>query len=103
MVKIQRVQDGNKSLGMLKIVQFRREIFTLSPVVYITIDFKKLVSELFHAGFRCGIKQMYQEKNEVIRIAPNITIASKPLHLQYESTMQCISLTLHCKYPAKSL
>ena len=24
--------------------------FTLSPVAYITIDFKKLVSDLFHTG-----------------------------------------------------
>ena len=44
------MQEGNKSLGMLKIVQFRREIFTLSPVAYITVDFKKLVSDLFHVG-----------------------------------------------------
>ena len=29
---------------MLKIVQFGREIFTSSPVAYITADFKKLVT-----------------------------------------------------------
>ena len=34
---------------MLKIVQFGREIFTLSPVTYTTVDFKKLVSDPFHA------------------------------------------------------
>ena len=44
------MQEGNKSLGMLKIVQFGQEIFTLSPVAYITVDFKKLVSDLFHAA-----------------------------------------------------
>ena len=44
------MQEGNKSLGMLKIVQFGREIFTLSPVAYVTVDFKKLVSDIFHAG-----------------------------------------------------
>ena len=44
------MQEGNKSLGMLKIVQFGREIFTLSPVAHITVDFKKLVNDLFHAG-----------------------------------------------------
>ena len=44
------MQEGNKCLGMLKIVQFGWEIFTLSPVTYITVDFKKLVSDLFHAG-----------------------------------------------------
>ena len=44
------MQEGNKSLGMLKIVQLGREIFTLSPVVYTTVDFKKLVSDPFHAS-----------------------------------------------------
>ena len=44
------MQEGNKSLSMLKIVQLGLEIFTLSPVAYITVDFKKLVSDLFHAG-----------------------------------------------------
>ena len=36
-VIIQRMQEGNNSLGMLKIMQFGREIFTLNPVAYITI------------------------------------------------------------------
>ena len=44
------MEQENKSLGMLKIVQFAREILTLSSVAYITVDFKKLVSDLFHAG-----------------------------------------------------
>ena len=44
------MQVGNKSLGMLKNVKFGREMFTLSPVAYITVDFKKLVSDLFQAG-----------------------------------------------------
>ena len=44
------MQEGNKCLGILKNVQFGWEIFTLSPVAYITVDFKKLISDLFHAG-----------------------------------------------------
>ena len=44
------MQEGNKSLGMLKVVQFGRGLFTLSPVVYITFDFRKLVSDLFRPG-----------------------------------------------------
>ena len=31
-------------------MQFERENFTLSPVAYMTVDFKVLVSDLFHAG-----------------------------------------------------
>ena len=44
------MEEGNKSLGMLKIVQFGQKIFTLSHVAYITVDFKKLVNDLFRAG-----------------------------------------------------
>ena len=49
-VIIQGMQEENRSLGMLKHVQFGHEIFTLSPITYITIDFKKLASDLFHTG-----------------------------------------------------
>ena len=44
------MHGGNKSLDMLKIVQFGGEIFILNPVAYITVDFKKLVNDLFRAG-----------------------------------------------------
>ena len=44
------MQKGNKNLVMLKIVPFGREIFTLSLVAYIKVDFKNLVSDLLHAG-----------------------------------------------------
>ena len=44
------MQEGSNSLGMLQILQFGREIFILSPVACVTVDFKKLVSDLFHAG-----------------------------------------------------
>ena len=43
------MQKGNKCLGVLKNVQFGREIFTLSPVAYITVEVKKLASDLFYA------------------------------------------------------
>ena len=35
---------------MLKNLQFGREIFTSSHVAYITVDFTKLVNDLFHTG-----------------------------------------------------
>ena len=41
------MQEGNKSLGVLKNAQFGREILNLSPVACITVDFKKLVSDPF--------------------------------------------------------
>ena len=34
---------------MLENMQLGWEIFTLRPVAYITVDFKKVVSDLFHA------------------------------------------------------
>ena len=41
-----------KSLGMLENMQLGWEIFTLTPVVYITctVYFKKVESDLFHAA-----------------------------------------------------
>ena len=44
------MQAGNKRLGMLKVVQFGPEIFTLSYVAYMTVGFKKLISDLFRAS-----------------------------------------------------
>ena len=44
------MQEEKKSLGMLKIVQFGRKISTLSPVAYITVDFRRLASDLFRAS-----------------------------------------------------
>ena len=62
-VIIKRIQEGNKSLGMLENMRFEWEIFTFSPVVYITVDFKKVESELFYAGSKANVsrdKQGYQ-------------------------------------------
>ena len=56
---------------MLKNVRFGREIFTLRPLAYRTVDFEKLVSDLFHAGSTLvGRKRIYEEINEAVRIAP---------------------------------
>ena len=41
------MQEGNKSLVMLKNVQSGQKIFTLDLVSYITVDFKKTVSGFF--------------------------------------------------------
>ena len=52
-------------------MQFGLEIVTLSHIAYITVDFKKLISDLYHAGYALtGKENIYQEKNEDIRIAP---------------------------------
>ena len=45
-----KMEEGNKSLGMLKMCNLDGNFFTLSPVAYITVDFKKLIGDLFHAG-----------------------------------------------------
>ena len=63
------MQEGNKTLGLHKNVQFGWETFILSPVANRTVDFKELVSDLFHAGSAFGRQRIYQEKNEAIRIA----------------------------------
>ena len=37
-------------------------MFTLNPVAYITVDFKKLVSDLFNAGFALVGTSLSREK-----------------------------------------
>ena len=64
------MQERSEGLGMLKNVQFEREIFASSPVAYITVDYKKLVSDPISCWFCFGRKSVYQEKNEAIRITP---------------------------------
>ena len=57
------MQEGNKSFGMFKNVQFGRKFFTLSPVTYMTLDFKKLVSDLFHAGSALAERESIKRKS----------------------------------------
>ena len=41
-VIIQENTEGNKSLGMLENMQFGWGILTVSPIFYITVDFKNV-------------------------------------------------------------
>ena len=100
------MQEENKSLGMLKNVQFGREIFTLSPLAFITVYFKMLVSDLFHAGSALVESESIKSfKKQDIRIAPkhNNSLETFSYDIPYRSTFQSIGLTLHCKYPANGL
>ena len=56
---------GNKSFGMLQNVQFGREIFTLSLEAYVTVDFKKLVSDVFHAGSALAESESIKRKTKL--------------------------------------
>ena len=57
------------------------EVFTLSPVSYVTIGIKKVVSGLFHAGstFIESIKRQTRQ----LELPRNKTIASELFHMQY--------------------
>ena len=86
------------------------EKFYFKSCILLTLDFKKLVSDLFHAGSSLlgneSIKRkirIYQEINKAIRITQSITTTPKPFHMCYMYTLQRIGLTLHCKYPAENL
>ena len=81
---------------MVKNVQVGQEIFTLRLVAYITVDFKKLVSDLFPCLFRFGRKRMHQEKNEAIRIAPthNNSLETFPYAIQKHLTLYQSDFTL---------
>ena len=74
------MQEGNKSLGMLKNVHFGREIFTFSPIAYITEVCKRPISR----WFLFGGQQIHQGKNEAIRIAPkhNNSLETFPYAIQ---------------------
>ena len=74
---------------MLQNVQFELEIFTSSPVAYITNDFKKLVSDRFRDGSISRLKLMYQEKNEAIRIVSkhNNSLETSPYPVQKNHVM----------------
>ena len=49
-------------------------------------------------------KQIYQEKNEAMEIAPKHNNSlKKPFHMQYRSILRCISLTLQANTELKSL
>ena len=50
---------------MLENVEFGRKIFTLSPLAYITVDFKKLVSDLIHAVFALAESESFKRKTKL--------------------------------------
>ena len=58
------MQEGNKT-GYTKNVQFGREIFTLNPVAYITVDLKKLASNLFLASSALVESQSIRRKTRL--------------------------------------
>ena len=77
---------------MLKNMQYGWEIFTLSPAAYITVDFKKVISDpavsrLFHFGR----KRMFEEKNEAIGMASKY---NNSLRLLRESSSSTSSYTV---------
>ena len=54
------------------------EIFTLGPVTYITVDFRKLVSDLFNPGSTLVESKCIKRKMRLSEWTRNITISSKP-------------------------
>ena len=90
------------------------EKFYFKSCILLTLDFKKLVNDLFHAGSlgnESNLRQRtYQEKNTNLSrdkqsypSSPSITTTPKPFHMCYISILQRIDLTLHCNYPTENL
>ena len=88
------MQKRNKSLGMQNDLQFGWEIFTSSLVTYITVDFQKLVSDLFHTILIES--ECIKTKNEATRIAPkhNNSLETFPFAIQKIFAMHQSDLTL---------
>ena len=67
-----------------------------------TVDFKKLVGNLFHAKCTLVASKSIKRKTRLSGEPRIITTASKLFHMQYRSTFQCISRPgeitgQHCK------
>ena len=89
---------------MLINVQFGQEIFTYKgSLASKTVDSKKLLSDLFHAGSTLLEVGCFTRKKRPSDWPRNITMALKSFLMQHRITLQCITLTLHCKDPAESL
>ena len=86
------MQEGSKSLGMLKSVQFGREIFSSSHVAYI----KELSKQPIPLWFRFGRQRIYHEKNGAIRIATkhNNSLKIFPYAIQKHLAMRQSDFTL---------
>ena len=78
-----------------KICNLDGKFLLLSPVAHIGLDFKKVVSDLFHFGREL----MYQEKNKTIGIVPkqNNSLKTFPYAIQKHLVMHQSDIT--CKYP----
>ena len=90
------MQQGNRSLGMLKNVQFVGKMFTLSHAAYITVDFKKLASDLFQAASSLVESKSTEKKNEAIRTAPkhNSSLETFPYLIRKHLAMHQSDFTL---------
>ena len=80
-------------------MQFRWEIFTLNPVDCITVEVKKLVVTYFTLvplWYSRSRKQIYQDKNETIRIAPkhNNSLETLPYAMKMQFAMHQSFFTL---------
>ena len=57
--------EENRSLGMLENMQFGWEISISSPVDYVTVHFKKVVRDQFHAGATLVESECIQRKERL--------------------------------------
>ena len=57
------------------------ELFTVSPVFYLTIDFKKVVNDLIHAGSSLAENECIKRKTRLSEKPRNITLTSKPFYI----------------------
>ena len=69
--------ERKQKFGYAKNVQFGWKIFTLNPVANITVYFKKLVSDLYHAGFALVERESIKRKRGPSEKPQNITITSE--------------------------
>ena len=85
------MQEGNKSLGMLKNMKF------LLYVSYIIVDLKKLVCDVFHAGSAGVESECIKRKSEAIRISlkHKTSLETSPYAIQKHHAIHISNFTLY--------
>ena len=80
-----------QKFGYVKDMLPEREIFTLGPVSCIAVDFKRMVSDLFHTGPTLVESECIKRKTRLSEYPSSIAIAQDRSRLQYQRTLQILS------------
>ena len=79
-----------QKVGYAKTMQSGWEIFTLSSIFHITVDFKKVVSDLFHSGSILAESECIKRKMRGIHPSPYLANVEKPIPFRVKYSLNVI-------------